>query len=103
MLEDFDGFSHLHGFCDASEKGFSGVVYLITVFSNSEDFISLVAEKSKVSPLKRVGLHRLELCGALLLVGLISHIPIVYKIKINKNFWPAEESREDTSWSSISR
>ena len=45
----------LHGFGDASEEG---VVYLRLVDS------ALVMSKTKVSPIKRLSIPRLELCGA---------------------------------------
>ncbi|XP_030760561.1 uncharacterized protein LOC115885714 [Sitophilus oryzae] len=64
----------LHGFCDASEKGYAAVAYLRALSHNSQYWVSLVSGKSKVSPLKRISLPRLELCAAVLLSDLIAEI-----------------------------
>lgn len=64
----------LHGFCDASEKGYAAVAYLRALFHNSQYRVSLVSGKSKISPLKRISLPRLELCAAVLLSDLIAAI-----------------------------
>lgn len=62
----------LHGFCDASELGYAAVVYL-RILSSSVS-VSLVAAKSKVSPLKVLSIPRLELCAAVLLSRLLRKI-----------------------------
>ncbi len=51
----------LHAFCDASEKGYCAVVYLRMIDENSKIHIFLLMGKSKIAPLKRVSLPRLEL------------------------------------------
>ena len=58
----------LLGFSDASEKGYAGVIYLLT--SNNE--LRLLTSKSKVAQLKRAILARLELCAALVLSKLLT-------------------------------
>ncbi|XP_055634337.1 uncharacterized protein LOC129774599 [Toxorhynchites rutilus septentrionalis] len=56
-----------HVFSDASEAGYGACIYARS--STSEDGkinIQLIASKSRVTPLKRLSLPRLELCAALL-------------------------------------
>ena len=64
----------LHGFCDASELAYAGVVYLRMTDLNENVHISLVAAKTKVAPIKRLTIPRLELCGAQLLTKLLHHV-----------------------------
>ena len=58
--------SRLHVFCDASEKAYSAVAYLQWEVRDKEMAVSLVASKSRVAPLKKLSLPRLELMGALI-------------------------------------
>lgn len=78
----------LHGFCDSSEKGYAAALYLRFELPDNKILVSLVCAKSKVSPLKRICLPRLELCGAVLLSNLISFVAEIYagKLKINNVF-----------------
>ena len=64
----------LHGFSDASEAAYAGVVYLRLTDSNGRVHTSLVTSKTKVAPIKRLTLPRLELCGANLLAHLLYHV-----------------------------
>lgn len=56
----------LHVYCDASEKAYSAVAYLQGQNEEGEVVMSFVASKSKVAPLKKMTLPRLELMGALI-------------------------------------
>ena len=70
----------LHGFSDASELAFAAVVYLHVTVSTEEVYVSLVASKTRVAPIKRLTVPRLELCGACLLAELLRHIQGVFGI-----------------------
>ncbi len=62
----------LHGFSDASEDAYAAVVYLRLVDSTGHVHISLVTSKTKVAPIKRLSIPRLELCGAWLLSTVVT-------------------------------
>lgn len=64
----------LHGFADSSEKGFASVVYLRFTMPDGQVRVSLICGKSKVAPLKRISLPRLELCAAVLLSDLMKFV-----------------------------
>ena len=61
----------IHGFLDASERACAAVVYLRTEFNDGETQVSLVTSKTRVTPMKRQSILRLELLGAALLAQLI--------------------------------
>jgi len=63
----------LHVFSDSSEKGYAAAVYL-RCDSGNRVYCNLVTAKSKVSPLKRVTIPRLELCGAVLAAQLLHYV-----------------------------
>ena len=54
----------LHGFCDASEAAYAAVAYFCTLDSKGNPHVSLITSKTKVAPIKRLTILRLELCGA---------------------------------------
>ncbi|XP_026063123.1 uncharacterized protein LOC113046525 [Carassius auratus] len=56
----------LHVFCDASEKAYSTVAYLLREADDGTKSTCLVASKSRVAPLKKMSLPRLELMGAVI-------------------------------------
>ena len=62
----------LHGFADASNLAYGGVVYLRTTYQDSMVSVSLLLAKTKVAPISPPSTTpRLELCGALLLSRLL--------------------------------
>ena len=80
----------LIGFCDASEKGYAAVVYLrmvTTILSKENVGCSLVASKTRVAPLKKQTITRLELLGALILSRLMVRIrSILRDVKVNEEY-----------------
>lgn len=60
----------LHGFCDASEKGYCAVIYCRVVGNDGSIVVRLCCAKSKVAPLRKCSVPRLELLAAVLLSDL---------------------------------
>lgn len=56
----------VHVFTDASEKAYCAAAYLRCVKQNGECTASLIASKTKVAPLKKMTIPRLELMAALI-------------------------------------
>ena len=76
----------LHGFSDASEEAYAGVVYIRVQDSSGNVHSSLVLAKTKVAPIKRLTIPRLELCGAKLLSQLLQHAQRALNISIHNTF-----------------
>ncbi|XP_065062963.1 uncharacterized protein LOC135689604 [Rhopilema esculentum] len=64
----------IHGFSDASETAYAGIVYLRIVYDTGEVSIKFVTAKARVCPLTKQSIPRLELLGAQLLAKLISTV-----------------------------
>ena len=79
-------YKQLHGFSDASEAAYAGVVYFRLVYTCGSVHTSLVMAKTKVAPIKKMSIPRLELCGALLLAQLLRHCQIVFGLPIEDVF-----------------
>ena len=76
----------LHGFSDASEDAYAGVVYIRGEDASGKFHVELVLAKTRVSPLKRLTIPRLELCGAHLLAQLLGHVKNIYQIPIANTY-----------------
>ena len=63
----------LHGFCDSSVKAYCAVVFIHYVSSDGV-FSRLLASKTRVAPLRKLSVPRLELLSCLLLADLMSKI-----------------------------
>ena len=79
-----------HGFGDASPKGYGACVYIKAKLMDGSTVTSLVVAKSKVAPLKKVTLPRLELLGAVLCARLTIFVRETLRLPIDV---------ESTCWS----
>ena len=79
-------YQQLHGFCDASELAYAGVVYFRMVDTTGHIHTSLIIAKTKVAPIKRLSIPRLELCGAHLLSQLLHHCQMVFNLSSSDVF-----------------
>ena len=85
MDEDTTVKREVHVFSDASESAYYAAVYLQIVSEDGECTVTLITSTTRVAPLKRVMLPRLELLGALIGATLLhytsSHILIWKRAK----------------------
>ncbi|GBM47722.1 hypothetical protein AVEN_16318-1 [Araneus ventricosus] len=77
----------LHCFSDASQKAYATVAYLRILFNDERIRIVFVASKTRVSPLKKLTLPRLELMGALLSARLSYRIIKALNLNLVCRFW----------------
>lgn len=61
----------LHGFSDASNVAFGGVLYIRTFHVDTTVTTHLVASKVRPAPIQKTSTPRLELCGAVILAQLL--------------------------------
>lgn len=89
----------LCGFCDASEKGYSAVVYLRLPNQSGPPLVSLLGAKTKTAPLKASTIPRLELCAAVLLARWMVRIKTALNNKVRiVNLYAFSDSTTVLSW-----
>ena len=87
----------LHGFCDASEAAYSGIIYLRAVDYKNNIYVALVMAKTKVAPIKRLSIPRLELCSAVIVSKLLHHVAKILEVPFSNAFaWT--DSRVTLGW-----
>nr|XP_049466997.1 uncharacterized protein LOC120959822 [Anopheles coluzzii] len=77
----------LHTFCDASEAAYGACIYARCEGEGGQIRITLLSSKSRVAPLKRVTLPRLELCAAVLGVHLHHRVKKAMEINVAESFF----------------
>ncbi|XP_055527359.1 uncharacterized protein LOC129719980 [Wyeomyia smithii] len=80
-------FVEMHCFSDASERAYGACVYIRSQNAAGDVVTRLLTSKSKVAPLKRQTIPRLELCGARLAAQLYDKVKRAIKIPLRTYFW----------------
>lgn len=93
VLSDNWKISHIHAFADASEKAYGACVYMVGLTNSGECVSShLMLSKSRVAPLKKITLPRLELCAAYVAAKLVNKVKQSIDIQIDKYFYWTDSS-----------
>ena len=88
----------LHGFCDASQDAFAGVVHLRATYnSDVSTSTALVIAKARVAPVKTTTIPKLELCSTVLLSKLIASTREELQIDLS-NVFAWSDSTTSLSW-----
>ncbi|UYV64523.1 hypothetical protein LAZ67_3001090 [Cordylochernes scorpioides] len=77
----------MHGFCDSSELAYSAVCYLRITYENNQIETILLTAKTKVAPIKKITIPRLELCAALMLAQLQSQTTQALPFNIDEQLY----------------
>ena len=64
----------LHGFGDASESAYGGVIYLRTLYEDTTVVINLVMAKAQVAPVKSQTIPRLEFCASCIIAQILIQV-----------------------------
>lgn len=76
----------LHGFADASEQAYGAQIYA-KIIENDEIHSNIIAAKTRVTPLSKQSIPRLELCAALLLAELMEKVATALQVPINGKYY----------------
>ncbi|XP_075150529.1 uncharacterized protein LOC142224632 [Haematobia irritans] len=87
----------LHVFADASEKAYGAVAYIRASLKDGRIIVRLLCAKSRVSPLKRQTLPRLELCAAVIAAELAQRVRVDLNIQ-NESVYLWTDSEIVLSW-----
>lgn len=80
--------NEFHGFCDASKGAYGACIYIRSIDRLNNIQTNLLIAKSKVAPLRKITLPRLELCGAYLLSNLsVKVLNSMSTLVLNRKFY----------------
>ena len=84
----------LHGFSDTSDEGYGIAIYARLEDSSSRVFCNMLMGKSRVDPLKKVTIPRMELTAGSLSVKFVALITSAMELNFYVNYWT--DSTSDT-------
>ena len=73
----------VHGFADSSQKAYGSAVYLCAEDKDQNRVSNLVMAKSRVAPMKRMTLPRLELLAAFITAKLLHYVVQALRISVD--------------------
>jgi len=76
----------LHGICDSSERAYGACIYVRSTDLKQAVFCNLLCSSSRVAPLKKQTIPRLELCAAVLLAKLYKRVTAALNIPISATY-----------------
>ncbi|XP_046145860.1 uncharacterized protein LOC123989203 [Osmia bicornis bicornis] len=78
----------VHGFCDASKRGYAACIYIRSNDVSGRVHVRLACSKSRVAPIKEITIPRLELCSAQILTRLYKEARPTFDFPISRLiFW----------------
>ncbi|XP_058449212.1 uncharacterized protein LOC131429180 [Malaya genurostris] len=89
--------TQFHVFCDASELAYGACIYARSTNKDGEIKVTLISSKSRVAPLKRLSLPRLELCAALLGAKLYARVSAALRME-GTSCWFWSDSTVTLHW-----
>jgi len=75
--------AEIHGFADSSQKAYGSAIYLYAEDENKNRVSKLVMAKSRVAPMKRITLPRLELLAAFITAKLLYYVVQALRISVD--------------------
>ena len=86
-----------HIFCDASTDGLGAVAYAKSITGDNQCYVNLIMSKARVTPVKTIGINKLELESAVIAVTLAKTLKRVYQAdKEDLFFWT--DSKNVLAW-----
>ncbi|KRZ56324.1 hypothetical protein T02_10589 [Trichinella nativa] len=73
----------IHAFCDASEKAYGAVAYMRIETTNHHTVVNFVTSKTRVAPIRRLTLLKLELLGGLVAARLVRSVQRMLGLQVH--------------------
>ena len=91
-VEFADGVAEVHNFCDGSQAGNGCCSYIRVINETGQSHVALMIAKSRLAPLKRKTMPRLELASAVLAVKMNNVIRQELDVPVvESTFWSDSE------------